>query len=122
GPGEDADGGVRHGLRRVRAAGLRGPRARLPAQALRPRPPAAVPRPRTPPARTPARGRAGQEPAGARPGLQAGAEETGSPGREVRGPRFFRPPGRNRLDRSLWQLRPPAPQGAVISVPRDDEP
>ena len=35
---EDAGGGVRHRLRRIRAAGLRGARARLPAQAVRPRP------------------------------------------------------------------------------------
>ena len=43
------------------------------------------------PARPPSGRRTGQEPAGAGPGLQAGTEEAGSPGREVRRPRVLRP-------------------------------
>ena len=90
-PEPHADGGLHDRVRRVRAARLRGPRARLPAEAVRQ--PALPPhaRARARAARAPARRRSGQAPAGdgAGPAARAGAAAR-SARREVRRPHLLR--------------------------------
>ena len=119
-----ADGDLRHRLRRVHAQGLRGPRARLLAEAVRPRPLPADAAARARVAGAPPGGRPGSSFAGARQRHQdrAWAITPRSAGGEVRWPRVLPAHRRARLDRGGRQLRAAAPGRRVTPLSRDHEP
>ena len=119
----DAGRRLRDGLRPVRAARVRGPRARLPAQAVRPRPLPGRAQARAPRrSRTPTRGDLGKR-------LLALVQDlkTDAPTQADRlvvksgGRVFFLRDGRDRLDRGGGQLRAPARRRRSAPAARDDE-
>ena len=105
----DAGGRLRHRLRSARAARVRGPGARLPAQAVRRRPVPGRAQARPPPARQPGDRRSRPAPARARPRPEDRSSDANRPARrQIRRPAVLPPRRRDRLDRSGRQLRPAA--------------